>query len=330
MLEKVWTTQADFEGGTLSNLWVTSGLNKLELKRLALSGTGVWTFDGGAGRKFNWQSFGHTNPNQNIYYRDDFRDNSLESWTIVGGTWQGANYYMRGTGNVNWPTNRVRVGLTTWQGLDVLVKGYYTSTGTPGHRFFLRSNAEGADFDSYFFILYNDPGANHVFVGRVANQGVLDHIDKGVASPPDDAWYWFRIQIYTSGSNVIQRIKWWVVGNDEPGAWNVSHTWTGIWRSAGCFSIGRHLSAGENRYDNILISRKEGIPSPANCSISFKFWASNDGSTWGSEYTDITLVPNSRFIKIQATLSRDSLLSAMPTLEDMTLGYKLLVQPIFI
>ncbi|GAI81875.1 unnamed protein product, partial [marine sediment metagenome] len=37
------------------------------------------------------------------------------------------------------------------------------------------------------------------------------------------------------------------------------------------------------------------------------------------------------FIKIQATLSRTSLLSAMPTIEDMTLGYKaFLSQPIFI
>ncbi|GAI85146.1 unnamed protein product, partial [marine sediment metagenome] len=123
------------------------------------------------------------------------------------------------------------------------------------------------------------------------------------------------------------------VGTDEPGEWNVSHTWSGEWRSAGCFSIGRHTTEGENRYDNILLSRKEGIPSPANCSVSLKFWASSDGSTWGSYYTDIDNVPNSRFIKIQATLSRTSLLSAMPTIEDMTLGYEfllLLQQPIFI
>ena len=67
MLEKVWTTQADFEGGTLNNLWVPSGLNRLELKRLALSGTGLWIFDGAAGRKFNWQSLASTKPNQNIF-----------------------------------------------------------------------------------------------------------------------------------------------------------------------------------------------------------------------------------------------------------------------
>lgn len=324
MLEKIWTTQADFEGGALTNIWVPSGLNRLELKRLSLSGTGVWVFDGGAGRKFNWVSFGHTNPNQNIYYRDDFRDNSLEAWTIVGGTWVGINQYLRGTGTVNYTTNRVRVGPTTWEGLDILCKGYGV---TASHRFYLRADHQAGNVNSYGFLL--SMGGN-VSVFRVANDAILDLIDKGVASPPNDVWYWFRVQIYTSGGNVIQRIKWWLVGNSEPGGWNVSHTWTGIWRSAGCFCFGRHTGAGENRYDDILLSRQEGIPSPANCSVSFKFWASNDGSNWGSEYTDIADVPNSRYIKIQATLSRTSLLSAMPTLEDMTLGYKLLSQPIFI
>jgi len=329
MLEEVWTTQADFEGGSLSDVWVPEGLNRLELKRLALSGTGVWIFDAGAGRKFNWQSFGHTNPNQNIYYRDDFRDNSLAAWTIVGGTWAGSNYYMLGTANLAWNTNRVRVGPATWEGLDALFKGYKGGGGAtdPDHRFYLRCDLLAGNFNSYGFLLAD--GGN-VSVFRIVAGVVNDLTDKGVATPAKGVWFWFRIQIYTSGGNVIQRIKWWSPGDSEPGGWNVSHTWAGIWRSAGCLSFGRHSTAGENRYDDILLSRQEGIPSPPNCSLSFKFWASNDGTTWGSQYTDIAKVPNSRFIKIEATLARDSLLSAMPTLEDMTLGYKLLVQPIFI
>ena len=40
-IEKIWTSKADFEGGTLSDVWVPEGLNRLELKRLALTGT--WT-----------------------------------------------------------------------------------------------------------------------------------------------------------------------------------------------------------------------------------------------------------------------------------------------
>lgn len=330
MLEEVWTTQADFEGGTLSDVWVPESLNRLELKRLALSGTGVWIFDGGAGAKLNWQSFGHTNPNQNIYYRDDFRDNSLAAWTIVGGVWAGYGYYMKGTGWLTWGENRVRVGPTTWQGLDALFKGYKAGGGAtdPDHRFYLRCDGQDDDNINAYGWLLSDGGNVSAF--RVAGGAVLDNIDKGVATPAKDVWFWFRVQIYTSGGNVIQKIKWWSPGDSEPGGWNVTHTWAGIWRGSGSFSLGRHTSAGENRYDDILLSRQEGIPSPPNCSLSFKFWASNDGTTWGSEYTDITKVPNSRFIKIEATLSRTSLLSAMPTLEDMTLGYKLLSQPIFI
>jgi len=460
MLEKVWTSQADFEGGTLTNLWVPEGLNRLEPKRLTLSGTGVWIFDGGAGRKFNWQSFQNTKPNQNIYYRDDFRDNSLEAWTIIAGTWAGYDYYLKGTGNLDWGSNRIEVGSISWEGLDALFKGYKAGgeATDPDHRFYFRATS-GADVKAYGWLLSS--GGN-VSAFRVDAGDILDNIDKGVASPSKDVWYWFRVQIYTSGGNVIQRIKWWLIGNEEPGEWNVSHTWTwcsptsfsdgggwsnetliydnntttycycdkntiptggygnflqlniaalqsgkiqtytggsfdgandylldidvyrdggwvdvyeghlgpnkwdektftpgsvtaarircknppgrnnsyspgvfevqleGVWRSAGCFNFGRHTSAGENRYDNILLSRQEGIPSPANCSVSFKFWASNDGSTWGSEYTEVPILPNSRFIKIQATLTRTSLLSAMPTIEDMTLGYKLLSQPIFI
>jgi len=324
-----WTTKDDFEAGELSGIWVPEGLNRLELKRTALSGTGTWILDGGAGRKFNWLSFISTKPNQNIYFRDDFRDNNLEAWTIIAGTWEGDNYYLKGTGWLTWGQNRVRVGLVTWQGLDALFKGYNTGgeAGDPDHRFFLRADEQGNNVNSYGFAL--NSGGN-VSAFRVADGAVLDNINKGVASPSKDVWYWFRIQIYTSGGNVIQKIKWWLVGNDEPEEWNVTHTWTGEWRSAGCFSLGRHTSAGENRYDNFLLSRQEGIPSPANCSVSFKFWASNNAVDWGSEYTDITKVPNSRFIKIQATLARDNLLSAMPTIEDMTLGYRFLSEAIFI
>ncbi|GAH86280.1 unnamed protein product, partial [marine sediment metagenome] len=244
---------------------------------------------------FNWQSFGHTNPNQNIYYRDDFRDNNLEAWTIVGGTWAGVSQYMRGTGTISWQTNRVRVGSTSWGGQDILLKVYVaTINETPN--FFLRADSQDHNVNSYGFQLEDD--MSNYF--RVAGGAVLEVVDLGAPFLPTGAWYWLRFQIYTTGGNVVTRVKWWVVGNDEPGAWTHSHTFAGEWRSSGCFSVGRHTTGTEISYDDILISRQEGIPSPANCSVSFKFWASNDGTNWGSEYTDITLVPNSRFIKIEA------------------------------
>lgn len=321
---KVWTSQADFESGTLSSALVPESLNRLELERLALTGTGTWIFDGGAGRKFGWLSFEHTNPNQNIYYRDDFRDNSLEAWVNIGGTWTAAPGYIRGTGLISWETNRMRVGSVNWQGQDILLK-FYSVHADDVPNFFLRADAGAGNVNAYGFQL--EPDQSNRF--RVVNGSPADVVNMGTPYLPIGAWYWLRFQIYTTGGDVVTRVKWWLAGNEEPG-WLHSHTYTGTWRSSGCFSIGRHSVGQETRYDNFLISRYEGIPSPPNCSVSFKFYPSNNGSSWGSEQTDITKAPNSRFIKIQATLSRTSLLSAMPTLEDMTLRYRLSAQPIFI
>lgn len=332
MLTKQWTSKSDFEGGTLTNLWVPSGLNRLELKRLQLSGTGVWIFDGGAHKKFNWQGFEHTNPNQNIYFRDDFRDNSLEAWYIAGGTWQGVNQYMKGSGSTSWEGNNARIGAgygdsPYWPGQDILMKAFLSS-GAESHRFFLRMDNAPGTLNSY---LLCPVATNGIWQYRVSGGSVVEEGKISSVNIPRNCWLWIRLQIYTSGGNVIGRIKWWTPGSGEPG-WIASHTWSGVWRSSGCFGVGRHTAdpGQENRYDDILISRQEGIPSPPNCSVSFRFAASDDGSSWSSWQTDIKKVPNGRYIKIEATLNRNSLLSAMPTLEDITLTYKLLVQPVFI
>lgn len=340
MLTKTWSTKADFEAGTLNNVWVPEGLNRLELKRLALSGTATYIVFGAEGwsnphnRVMNWQDFEHTNPNQNIYYRDDFRDNSLEAWTIVGGTWQAVNQQMGGSGNISWQTNRIRVGPTSWEGLDILMKAY--RVGTADHRFFLRADSQGYSVNAYVLLIAGATGP--VNRGWVKNGTVNDYVKVADGADQANTWNWIRVQVFTEAGNVVTRLKWWLPGESEPG-WKASYTWPGIWRSAGCFSLGRHTGdpGKYNYYDDFLISRMEGIPSPPNCSVSFKFWPSKDGVKWGSEsseywkseYTDIKLVPNACYIKVQATLSRDSLLSAMPTLESMSLIYKLLVQPVF-
>lgn len=252
MSQKQWTTKSDFESGSLTNIIVPENLNELELKRLNLSGNGVWIFD--AGKKVDWKQFFKTDPTKNVFYRDDFRDNSLEAWVVVGGTWNCASEYMRGTGSVDWKTNRARVGSASWTDLDILFKGYL-SNGAQSHRLFLRADEEGSGFCAYML------GVTGIQTeqARVCNGSVLEntvisgnHVTKGL-------WYWFRVQIYTSGSNVVGRIKWWYVGDNEPGSWKASHTWLGIWRSAGCFSVGRHTAdpGEQNRYDSILIKAKE-------------------------------------------------------------------------
>ena len=122
---------------------------------------------------------------------------------------------------------------------------------------------------------------------------------------------------------MIERCKWWLPGDDEPGSWQQSWTWSGVWRSSGCFSVGRHTAdpGEQNCYDNILISRKEGIPDPPNCSVTFRFATSDNGTDWSAWTNDITDCADSRYIKVEVTLVRDDLISAMPTVEDMTVGY---------
>lgn len=247
MLQKQWTTKSDFESGSLTNVIVPENLNELELKRLNLTGNGAWIFD--AGKKANWQTFIKTDPDKNVFYRDDFRDNSLEAWVVVGGTWNCINEYMRGTSGGDWKINRVRVGPTTWTDLDILFKGYHTRC----HRFFLRADHQGSNVNSYGLIM--GPTLTGQF--RVAGGEVLEQTTIYAGTPPK-AWQWYRVQIYTSGGNVIGRLKWWTPGNDEPGTWQASHTWAGIWRGSGCFCFGRHDSEVGylNYYDNILIKAK--------------------------------------------------------------------------
>ncbi|GAI57678.1 unnamed protein product, partial [marine sediment metagenome] len=72
VVSKEWTNKGDFEAGALNNILVSGGHSKLELTRVALTGTGSWIFDGGAGRKFNWLGFESTKPNQKLIMRDDF------------------------------------------------------------------------------------------------------------------------------------------------------------------------------------------------------------------------------------------------------------------
>lgn len=70
---------------------------------------------------------------------------------------------------------------------------------------------------------------------------------------------------------------------------------------------------------------------PTGYSITYKFRVRNgESESWSGYYDNITDCPISRFIEITATLTRESLSSPMPTIENMKLGYRLHQQPIFI
>lgn len=323
MLEKIWTTQADFEGGTLANVWVPSGLNRLELKRLALSGTGTWVFDGGAGGKFNWQSFEHTVVNQKIIMRDDFRENSL------------ADYYQEALASC-YPN----YSAPSWDSVNKRVK---FDTGGSAYNFTLRPKSVSIqnfilsfDFLCEYRYATNAPiisvgryiNQSNMYYGTIRDVEVEEATSLGKIKNGSDV----NIKKSTMHYNLGQEYQLiaTVNGNsykiEVPGLGSLSMT-DSDFPNAGGVKFG--AAQGRGWIDNFLLEHYS-LPSPPNCSISFKFWPSSDGTNWGAECSDIAKVPNSRFIKIQVTLSRTSLLSAMPTLEDMTLGYKLLSQPIFI
>lgn len=54
---KTWTTEADFDGGDLTNVYTPAGLGELQLSEGHLTGQGEWTFDVGVGYKGDWVYF---------------------------------------------------------------------------------------------------------------------------------------------------------------------------------------------------------------------------------------------------------------------------------
>jgi len=100
----------------------------------------------------------------------------------------------------------------------------------------------------------------------------------------------------------------------------------GNWRTRG------NLAAiGDDLYVGIQDKIYKMVDVPTGHSISYKFRVRNDESeSWSSYYDNVADIPRpTRFIEITATLTRDSLSSAMPTIYDMKLGFQLRSQPIF-
>ena len=54
---KTWTSEADFDGGDLTNVYTPVGLDELQLSEGHLTGSGEWIFDIGVGYKGDWVYF---------------------------------------------------------------------------------------------------------------------------------------------------------------------------------------------------------------------------------------------------------------------------------
>jgi len=329
---KSWSTKADFEAGTLTNLWVPSGMNQLELAYGELSGTGVWIVDGAAGwsnphnRQFNWQTFEHTKDNIKTIWRDDFRADSrskyplhnMPKWNDGAGVppgYDAANKRLIiNTGGSNGTTLEIP-GLSI-QNVIASMKvyitgGYPTNQATATFLRFYNSN------NNYIVIHEDTSMVERSQLFKWVN-GVYTVLVYGTKYPFGT---WRTLYGSVNGTN----LKGWT---DE---YTMSKT-DGSHTSAGKVLLGCWQWKG---YITDFLVEHFTLPDPPNCSVSFKFWVSKDGENWEpEEYTDIDIgvrVPSQyRYIKVQVTMSRESLAKAMPVLNSMTLTYKLLVSPIFI
>ena len=321
MLTKTWTTKADFEAGVLTNLLVPETMNRLELKRKSLSGTGVWIFDAGPGRKFNWISFEHSKEDTKIILRDEFRENTFAEYFLepMWGTYPyTAPTYDAANKRVSFNTGDDKCFSMRPKNISVqnfILSYKFRGTTKYGTNFGLLSIGRWVDNNNMYMTLINDTGSPWLStIGKVV-AGAWTDLTTGAVYHTVGAQY----QMITTFNGNSLKVE--LVG---VGSLSVND---GTYPNAGPVKMGAYQGVGW--IDNLLLEHYS-LPSPPGTTVSFKFWGSKDGADWGAGYTDIARVPNSRYIKIEATMARQSLAKAMPVLKDMTLTYKLLTQPIFV
>ena len=324
MLSKEWTSKSDFEGGTLANLLVPEGMNRLELKRKSLSGTGVWVFDAGACRKFNWQSFQYSKEDTKIVLRDDFRENSLSEYYLeaLANPWNAytAPSYDSSNKRININTGDDRGTFLRPKNISiqnfVLSHNFRISTCYPSNAPVYPCGRWVNQSNMYFCCI--DHGCPTLIGSPRISKLVSDDVtDLSIGSTYYSLNTTYQIKLTINGNSIVIEVPGLASRSASDGQFpNAGGVKFGVWQGAGWI-------------DNFLLEHYS-LPSPSGTSASFKFWASSNGTSWSSECTDIARVPSSRFIKIEVTMTRQSLAKAMPVLKDMTLTYKLLVQPIFI
>jgi len=313
---KQWASKADWDGGSLNNLICPSDLTRLELKELALSGTGEYTLDVGLGKKAKWIAFSKTQGNANVWLRDYCSD--LVGWTKEAGIWVATGGYILGSGTVNYPDNGLYRN-TNWKNADIKLKVWKEHGSAGIHVWVRQSNHDNG------YLVWNaggpdEDGDEYIAIGKIVNDEIYD--DNGSDYTLDNqTWYWWRIQVYDSGAGIVVRVKSWKVGTSEPGSW--AHTWTESPRTfnTGGIGLGKRWHPYNVRYDDILVSCKDGTPSPPGTSIYFQFYSSENGNSWEGPYSDIANVPESRYLKVKISMSRNNQSSAMPYVDDMTVGY---------
>lgn len=323
MATKNWTSKADWDGGILDDLYCPIGLAQLEIAYDILTGKATYIFN--AERMVNWISFGHTKENAKTVWRDDFRTDSRSRYTLYNQPgWRDTGGTMPGYDAANHRLT-IDTGFTEGSHLsppvtiknliaseDIYVTGYYQAYAAPG--FYARL----ADVDNWYYA-----------ATKAAPEGTTSAICKCVGVFPDDFSILSEIE-WAIPKNVWRTLVFKLNNSSLHFSTNegsVSAT-DGSLTAAGKVLFGTWCTIGY--MDNFHLEHYT-LPSPANNSISVRFAVSNDGNNWSPWMTDFGNCGNSRQIKVEVTLSRTSLASAMPVLNDMTVTYETRKQqPIFI
>jgi len=317
MATKTWTSKADWDGGTLEDLYCPIGLAQLEIAYDILTGKATYVFN--AEKMVNWSSFGYTKENEATIWRDDFRVDSRARYSPANDEpdYNGANHRLEYSGTASGSKSGLILPATiSVKNLKYQVDYYQTvrnDAGGPSSRLSARWAGPGSqtDYSSW-----------HVSEGAANTTSILRFKPEQDAVLVTAAW---KVPRYVWRTHHFELNDTSLLSYTDEGSMGVSD---GVITTAG--RVYFRLFSGQGWMDNVLVEHYT-LPSPANNTMSVRFAISNDNVHWNPWVTDIANCGNSRYIKVEVTLSRDDLDAAMPVLKDMTLTYETRKQqPIFI
>jgi len=310
---KTWSTKAEWEGGTLVDLIVPVDNSRLELKRRNLSGTGTFIFDAGAGLTANWIYFNHSKKDTKIILRDDFRENTLAEYfleTIYGGWGYTAPTYDSVNKRISFNTGDNKSSSMRPKNISIqnfILSYKFKGTSKYPMNFGFLSGGRWIDNSNMYMAIINDTGSPY---------------PSAIAKVVAEAWSDLRTGAVCHKVGTQYQLKTTFNGNSLKvelvgvGSLSVSNS---TFPNAGPVKIGAYQGIGW--IDDLLLEHY-ALPSPANTSVTFQFATSDNGTDWSAWTNDIVNCVDSRYIKVKVSMSRTTFLtSAMPVLEDMTVGY---------
>lgn len=310
---KTWTTKADWDSGSLDDLYCPKDLEQLEIAYDKLSGTGTYIFD--AGKIVQWKSLSHTKENAKTIWRDDFRADSRSRYTLhnfppwrtgAGASpgYDAANHRLtidtggfKGT-TLEIPGSSIKNAIAS---MEVYIYGYYETVASSG--IWLRR----VNNTNCYVTVFQSTAASEVLSSAIVRFINGDATELKTAGRfPKNTW---RTLVFRINGNYL---------NAYTNEFSMT-AYDGTFTAAKPVLLGCWQTKGYVR--NILLEHYT-LPSPVNNSVTFQFATSDDGTSWSAWTGNITSCADSRYIKVKVSMSRTNFLSsAMPVLKDMKVTY---------